>query len=62
MHDSGLRMDLLNPERIGKDMEEGAEEEEGRSSPRRHCPQKAVEAQAATAALNGRLRLRFVIN
>ena len=34
------------------------EEEVGKSSPRRHCPQKAVAAQAATAASSGELRSR----
>lgn len=62
MQDSGLRMDLLKPERIGKGVEEGLEEEEGRSSPKRHCPQKAVQAQAATTASKGRSRSRLVIS
>ena len=34
------------------------EEEVGKSSPRQHCPQKAVAAQAATAASSGELRSR----
>jgi hypothetical protein len=35
--------------------------DEDRSSPRRHCPQKATEAVAATVASRGSLRLRPLI-
>jgi hypothetical protein len=52
-------MDLLKPERSGREIGEETEIEMGRSSPKRHCPQKAVQVQAATAASKGRLRLRL---
>ena len=64
MHDWGLESDLLKSDRVGKDSEsEGERCMEGeRSSPRRHCPQKAVVAHAATAASRGRLRSSLVIS
>jgi hypothetical protein len=55
-------MDLLKPEQTEKGVKDIVVEEEGRSSPRQHWPQKAVQVQAATTASNGKLRLRLVIN
>ena len=43
-------------------MEGGVDKANGRSSPRRHCPQKAVVAQVATAALNGELMSKLSIS
>ena len=54
-----LRGDFRRPERIGKDIASGDAREVGRSSPKRHWPQNAVTAQAATAASNGEPRSRF---
>jgi hypothetical protein len=62
VQDSGLRIDLLKPEQTGKGVEDVVAEEEGRSSPRQHWLQKAVQAQAAITVLNGRLRLTLAIN
>ena len=59
MQASGFLTDLLKSERIGKGERGRVDDDKGRSSPRRHWPQKAVTAQAATAASNGELRSRF---
>ena len=45
-------MDLLKAERVGKEVVE-ERDDEGSSTPRRHWPQKAVTAHAATAASKG---------
>ena len=45
--------DLLKLDHLGREVMSEDEEEVGKSSPRWHCPQKAVAAQAATAALSG---------
>ena len=58
MHECGLREDLLKPERVGKKVEKGEEDVAGKSSPKRHWPQKAVVAHAATAASRGELGSR----
>jgi hypothetical protein len=42
-------MDLLKLERVGRMEERSVEADDGSNSPKRHCPQKAVAAQAATA-------------
>ena len=56
MHASGFCRDLLKLERVGNG--EGGRDEyiRGKSSPKRHWPQKAIVAQAATAASKGELR------
>jgi hypothetical protein len=56
IHDKGFRTDHLKPERVGKGVDSRIDADEGSSSPRRHCPQKAVVAHAAIAASNGELR------
>jgi hypothetical protein len=58
MQDNGLRSDLLKPDRNGKGVDKRTDEDDGRSSPRRHWPQKAVVAHAATATSKGSLRSR----
>ena len=58
MYDRSLRVDLLKSERVGKGVVTRIDEEEGRSSPKRHWPQKAVVAQAAITASSGELRSR----
>ena len=62
IQDCGLQIDLLKPEQSGRGIDEGVEEEIGRSLPKWHWPQKAAQVQAATAASKGRLRLRLVTN
>ena len=62
MQDCGFWINLLKPEKSGRGVGEGAEEEIGRSLPKQHWPQKAVQAQAVTAVLKGKLRLRLVTN
>ena len=49
----------MKPERVGRGIFSEGDDEEGRSSPRRHWPQKAVAAQVAIAASTGVLRSRF---
>ena len=62
MHASGFFSDLLKLERVGNGDEGRFECDNGRSSPKRHWPQKAAVAHAATAASKGELRLRFWIS
>ena len=52
----GFLNDLLKSARVGSGEGGRVDDNEGRSSPKRHWPQKAVTAQAATAASNGELR------
>ena len=52
-HAKGFHSDLLKLEHVGKGLERAMEVDEGKSSPKRHCPQKAVVAQAVIAALKG---------
>ena len=59
MQVSGFLTDLLKSDRISNGERGGVDDDKGRSSPRQHWPQKAVTAQAATAASNGELRSRF---
>ena len=56
MQDWGFRIDLLKPERMGRGEGGTAVEEMGSNSPKRHCPQKAVAAHAATATSRGESR------
>ena len=56
MRDLGLREDFLKLERRGKRAINKIDSDEESSSPRRHCPQKAVAAQAAIAMSKGSLR------
>ena len=55
-------MDLLKSDRVGKGVWVDEVKDAGNSSPKRHCPQKAVAAQAATTASNGASRSRASIN
>ena len=52
-------MEHLKSARVGRGLDSRSEAWDGKSSPRRHCPQKAVTVQAATAASNGELRSRL---
>ena len=58
----GSRVDLFRLERSGNKIDSRRRTEEGRSSPRRHWPQKAMVAQDATAMSKGESRLRCWIN
>ena len=53
-----MREDFFRLERVGKRDRGRVGDEEGKSSPRRHCPQKAVVAQVATVMSRGDSRLR----
>ena len=57
-HDRGFLMEHLKSARVGRGLDSRSEAWDGKSSPRRHCPQKAVTVQAATATSNGELRSR----
>ena len=52
-------MEHLKSVRVGRGLDSISEAWDCKSSPRRHCPQKAVTAQAATTASNGELRSRL---
>ena len=55
-HDCGFFDDLLKLAWTGKEVKDKGDEDSGSNSPRWHWPQKAVAAQAATAASSGALR------
>jgi hypothetical protein len=59
MQDNGFRTDLLKPERVGKGVDSKMDADDGSNSPKRHWPQKAVVAHAATAISNGELRSKW---
>jgi hypothetical protein len=59
IHERGSRRDLLKSERVGRGGGRRGDAEGGKSSPRRHWPQKAATAHAATAASKGELRSRL---
>ena len=54
-----FRIDCFKFPQDGTESVERLEYVEGRSSPSLHCPQKAMDAQAATAASRGSLRFRL---
>lgn len=58
----GSRVDLFRLERNGNKIESKMRMEEGRSSPRRHWPQKAIVAQAEITISKGESRSRCWIN